>query len=172
MLHCRSNFNTMFTKEEVNFVSLKEGVILVKFSNEEDREVLAIDWRDRDNGWIEYMCIRIIIDIHKPLRRVVHYVDKEGVELVCAIWYERLPRFCYICGLIGHTTQKCVKKEASSKTHKSEFQYVKIKARRKRVRGSNQELTEESPSRMVRRKLLDRLTPSKTAAGEQPRQDQ
>ncbi|MFQ6623780.1 hypothetical protein Gotur_004215 [Gossypium turneri] len=47
----------------------------------------------------------------------------------------------------------------------------KIKARRKIVRGSNGELTEESPSRMVQRKLLDRLTPSKTAAGEQPRQD-
>ncbi|PPD73204.1 hypothetical protein GOBAR_DD29870 [Gossypium barbadense] len=98
-----------FTKEEVNFVSLKEGAILVKFGNEDDRkrilnlspwlfyqclfnmvpyvkdkkqmamevgnaigEVLAIDWRDRDGGWTEYMRLRVIIDVHKPLLRVVH----------------------------------------------------------------------------------------------------
>ncbi|KAK5833778.1 hypothetical protein PVK06_017636 [Gossypium arboreum] len=172
-----------FTKEEVNFVSLKEGAILVKFNNEEDRkrilnllprlfdqclfsmvpfvknkkmeeydfylspfrvrisniplelmdrkvamevgnairEVLAIDWRDRNGGWAEYMRIRIIINIHKPLRRAVHYVDKEGMEIVCTIRYERLRKLCYICGLTGHTTQKCVEVEANSEIRRSKF---------------------------------------------------
>ncbi|PPR87249.1 hypothetical protein GOBAR_AA33441 [Gossypium barbadense] len=177
-----------FTKEEVNFVSLKEGAILVKFNNEEDwkrilnllprlfdqclfsmvpfvknkkmeeydfylspfrvrisniplelmdrkvamevgnaiGEVLAIDWRDRNGGWTKYMRIRIIINIHKPLRRAVHYVDKEGMEIVCTIRYERLPKLCYICGLIGHTTQKCVEVEANSEIRRSKFYSARI----------------------------------------------
>lgn len=46
-------------------------------------EVLAIDWRDRGGGWTEFMRIRIIIDIHKPLRRVVRYVDREWGDSLC-----------------------------------------------------------------------------------------
>ncbi|KAG8492953.1 hypothetical protein CXB51_010216 [Gossypium anomalum] len=122
-----------FTKEEVNFVALKEGVFLVKLGNVEDRkrilnlspwlfdqflfamlpyvkeqevesyafnltpfwgrifsipleymdtqvamdvgsaieEVIATGWHDREGGWTEYFRLRVIIDIFKPLRRVV-----------------------------------------------------------------------------------------------------
>ncbi|MBA0740671.1 hypothetical protein Gogos_013863 [Gossypium gossypioides] len=127
-----------FTKEEVNFVSLKNGVILVRFSNipQElmDRkmalevgnaiwELLPIDWSNKDGGWTEYIRIRIIIDIQKLLRRVVHYVNHDGVELVYSFRYEWLPRFCYICSLLGHSTQKCEKKEANNKPNNTEFQY-------------------------------------------------
>ncbi|MFQ6666601.1 hypothetical protein Gotur_032895 [Gossypium turneri] len=150
-----------FTKEEVNFIAVKEDVILVKFGNMEDRkrilnlspclfdqclfamlpyvkdqdtdayafnltpfwlrifnipleymdkqvatdvgkaieEVVAIDWRDRDGGWTEYIRLKVMIDVSKPLRRVVHLVSSDGAEIVCAIKYERLPTFCYICGV-------------------------------------------------------------------------
>ncbi|KAH1030208.1 hypothetical protein J1N35_046154 [Gossypium stocksii] len=174
-----------YTKEEVNFVSIKEGVILVKFYNKEDRkrilnlspwlfdqclfnmvpyskdksmeeydfnhspfwvrisnipieymdrkmalevgnaigEVLAIDWRDREGGWTEYIRIRISIDINKPLHRVFHYIDHEGKELVCVIRYEKLPRFCYICGMIVHTTQKCEKQMINNESQDNIFEY-------------------------------------------------
>lgn len=114
-----------FTKEEVNFVELREKVILVKFGEVEDRirilnlalwlfdqsifsltsyvkdqeiekytlnlspfwvkiynipfdqmdrqtmlevgeaigEVMAIDWRDRDGGYIEYIRVKVKIDV-------------------------------------------------------------------------------------------------------------
>ncbi|MFQ6619423.1 hypothetical protein Gotur_001338 [Gossypium turneri] len=305
-----------YTKEEVNFVALKDGGILVKFCNEDDRkrilnlspwlfdqclfnmvpyskdktmeeydfnhtpfwvrianipmeymdrdmalevgtaigEVLAIDWRDRDGGWTEYMRIRINIDINKPLRRVVHFTNHGGEEFVCSIRYEKLPRFCYICGLIGHTTQKCKEQKNSNESQGNIFQYGKwlrvpirvidqnngllrngiemikkdkendsephrnlwkvigtntqydhgeteqvkdtdddselstpqekrflkygrestgkIKSKRKRNRGHNGELSEESPNRIVRRKLMNSSTPSKAVAGEQPRHEQ
>ncbi|PPR91156.1 hypothetical protein GOBAR_AA29530 [Gossypium barbadense] len=71
-------------------------------------EVMAIDWRDRDGGWIEYIRVKVKIDILKPLRRVVYFVGKEDAEIVCAIKYERFPAFCYKCGIVGHKTQKCI----------------------------------------------------------------
>ncbi|MFQ6629180.1 hypothetical protein Gotur_007201 [Gossypium turneri] len=51
-------------------------------------EVVAIDWRDRDGGWTENIRIRVMIDVFKPFRRVVHLVGSDGTETVCAIKYE------------------------------------------------------------------------------------
>lgn len=84
-------------------------------------EVLAIDGRDRNGCWIEYMRIRVKLDTSKPLRRVVYMVGKDGKELMCTIKYERLPTFCYVCGCIGHNTRRCelYAQEMSS----SEFQF-------------------------------------------------
>ncbi|KAH1033457.1 hypothetical protein J1N35_045631 [Gossypium stocksii] len=174
-----------YKKEEVNFVAMKEGVILVKFGDVEDRkrilnlspwlfdkclfamlsyvkekemdsyafnlspfwvrifsipfeymdrsvvmdvgsairEVIAIDWCDRDGRWTEYIRLRVIINISKPLRRVVQFVNREGVTSVCAIKYERLPTFCYNCGLINHSTQKCEKSVIQSNSNEISYQY-------------------------------------------------
>ncbi|MBA0575724.1 hypothetical protein Golob_024102, partial [Gossypium lobatum] len=174
-----------FTKEEVNFVALKEGAILVKFGNVEDRkrilnlspwlfdqclfamlpyvkrtrsgvlrfqlnsiwvrifsipleymdtqvamdvgsaigEVIATGWHDREGRWTEYIRLRVILDIFKPLRRVVQFVNSKSAVYVCAIKYERLPIFCYSCGLISYSTQKCDKKVDLSKSNNTSFQY-------------------------------------------------
>lgn len=73
-------------------------------------EVVAIDWRDRDGGWTDYIRIKFKIDVLRPLQKVVHLVSSKGIENVYVIKYEKLPALCYICGLIGHITQKCNKK--------------------------------------------------------------
>lgn len=72
-------------------------------------EVIAIDRKDREGCWTKFMRVRIWLDTTKPLRRVVYMVNKEGDETLCYIQYERLPYFCFVCGIIGHKTQKCVK---------------------------------------------------------------
>ncbi|MBA0765532.1 hypothetical protein Gotri_014712 [Gossypium trilobum] len=180
-----ANLSIWFTKEEVNFVAIKEGVILVKFGNVDDRkkilnlspllfdqclfsmlayvkdqevetyafnlipfwvrifniplecmdrqvamnvgstigEVIAINWRDRDGGWTKYIQLRVIIDTSKSLRRVVQFVNSEAAVSVCAIKYERLPIFCYSCGLLSRSTQKCDKKVDLSKFINTSFQY-------------------------------------------------
>ncbi|MBA0596556.1 hypothetical protein Gorai_013372, partial [Gossypium raimondii] len=86
-------------------------------------EAAAIDWRDKDGGWVNYIRLRVKIDILKPLRRVVHLVGRDGTEIVCAIKYERLPVFCYICGLIGHSTKKCNRSEELGVENNQNFQY-------------------------------------------------
>ncbi|MBA0701290.1 hypothetical protein Goari_022374 [Gossypium aridum] len=86
-------------------------------------EVIAIDWCDRNGGWVEYMRLNVIIDVLKLLHRVVQFVNSEGAEFVCAIRYKCLPRFCYIYGLISHSIQRSDKKKESSKSNKMGFQY-------------------------------------------------
>ncbi|MBA0756104.1 hypothetical protein Gogos_022415 [Gossypium gossypioides] len=102
-----------FIKEEVSFVALTEGIILVKFGTTEDR----------DGGWTEYIRVKIKIDVSKPLRRVVYHVGGEEKEIVCAIKYERVRTFCYICGIMGHSTQKCDKRVEHLESGKNSFQF-------------------------------------------------
>ncbi|MBA0687142.1 hypothetical protein Goari_014700 [Gossypium aridum] len=58
-------------------------------------ELVAIDWKDRNGGWTEFMRLKVKINVSNPLRRVVRLLGRNGVEMVCAIKYERLPAFCY-----------------------------------------------------------------------------
>ncbi|PPD83801.1 hypothetical protein GOBAR_DD19271 [Gossypium barbadense] len=158
-----------FTKEEVDFVALKEGPVIVKFGCIEDssrilnlspwlfdrclfsmvlfekgkeidlyefwmspfwlrvynipielmdrrtaldignaiEELVAIDWKDRNGGWTEFMRLKVKINALKPWRRIVKLVDKDGLETIGLLKYEKLPNFCYECGIIGHTAKKC-----------------------------------------------------------------
>ncbi|KAH1081471.1 hypothetical protein J1N35_021232 [Gossypium stocksii] len=70
-------------------------------------EVMAIDWRDRECGWGEYIRVRVWLDITKPLRRVVKMGTQTGPLKVPMVKYERLPNFCYGRGLIGHSVEAC-----------------------------------------------------------------
>lgn len=70
-------------------------------------EILAIDWRDREGCWLEYIWVRARLNTSKLLRRIVRMVGAKGKEAVCAIKYDMLLVFCYWCGCIGHSTQKC-----------------------------------------------------------------
>ncbi|PPD97602.1 hypothetical protein GOBAR_DD05374 [Gossypium barbadense] len=174
-----------FTKEEVDFVALKEGVVIVKFGCQEDRsrilnltpwlfdrclfsmlpfekgkdiesykfwwspfwlriynfplelmdrqmaldvgnalsELVAIDWKDCNGGWTEFVRIKVKINVLKPLRRVVKLLDKEGTEVIGVIKYERLPDFCYVCGLIGHSSKTCKHNKEGSALNESNLQY-------------------------------------------------
>ncbi|KAA3463011.1 nucleolin-like [Gossypium australe] len=70
-------------------------------------DLVAIDWKDRNGGWTEFIRIKVMIDISKPLRRIVKLVDREGIEVICALKYERLSDFCFTCGIIGHKMDSC-----------------------------------------------------------------
>lgn len=49
----------------------------------------------------------IFMDVKKPLRRVQRVSVKQGVSALIEYKYERLPTFCYGCGLIGHIERDC-----------------------------------------------------------------
>ena len=64
------------------------------------------------------------IDITKPLRR---FITVTGGGEKCEIWgrirYERLPTFCYECGIIGHSKTECGKISADENSDISIKQY-------------------------------------------------
>jgi hypothetical protein len=68
-------------------------------------------WVEPDNdvkGWRDYLRIRVNMDIDKPLTRIIFVsFGKEEKREVFRVKYEKLPKFCAICGLIGHTKFEC-----------------------------------------------------------------
>jgi hypothetical protein len=58
-------------------------------------------------GWGEYLCVKICLDISKPLARGCILKLKETTTWV-AFQYERLPRFCFQCGSIRHGPGGCL----------------------------------------------------------------
>jgi hypothetical protein len=65
-----------------------------------------IDILDDEVGWGEYLRVRIVLDLTKPLARgrMLHLENK-------FIWipfkYEKIPKFCYSCGVIKHGKTGC-----------------------------------------------------------------
>ncbi|KAK5819926.1 hypothetical protein PVK06_024960 [Gossypium arboreum] len=86
-------------------------------------ELVVIDWNDRNGGWTEFMRIKVKIDVLNPLRKVVRMIDKAGQEKIGLIKYERLPEFCYACGVIGHTMKTCTNQKEGAGLNDSNLQY-------------------------------------------------
>lgn len=53
------------------------------------------------------MRIRVKVDITKPLKRALRVKCANGESLMVTFTYERLPNFCYRCGVIGHLLKSC-----------------------------------------------------------------
>ncbi|KAL4295344.1 hypothetical protein GQ457_12G013630 [Hibiscus cannabinus] len=76
----------------------------------------AVDLREGDGRMGEYLRVRTEIDSSKPLRRFVALGKlADGRLRMCPVKYERLPRFCFNCGRIGHGWEMCPDKQEGFK---------------------------------------------------------
>ncbi|TXG66222.1 hypothetical protein EZV62_007497 [Acer yangbiense] len=74
-------------------------------------EVVEVDEGDTGSYTAKFLRVRVILEIDKPLRRCLRIdVMGDGVESVMLLKYERLPDFCFRCGLIGHSVKDCPEK--------------------------------------------------------------
>ncbi|KAG8480811.1 hypothetical protein CXB51_025563 [Gossypium anomalum] len=50
-------------------------------------------------------------------------MGRNRVEIIRALNYEKLPDFCYLCNLIGHTTKRCQNKVEGPESNMLDLQY-------------------------------------------------
>ncbi|KAL4324997.1 hypothetical protein GQ457_11G001760 [Hibiscus cannabinus] len=117
-------FDRLLTPKEYNFHPLPIWIriydVPLGYMNSKAGETIgnkieshiATDLRDEMGCAGEYLRLRIEINSSKPLKRctVLGRLMKSGQPRVCMIKYERLPWFCFYCGIIGHEHQLCPEK--------------------------------------------------------------
>ena len=71
-------------------------------------EVLEVETDDKGECIGLYARVRVSIDITKPLQKMVFLeLEDEDDEVELPVLYERLPDFCFCCGIIGHQFKEC-----------------------------------------------------------------
>lgn len=76
--------------------------------------------------WGRKMRIRVEIDLTLPLMRGTNLLMEDGETRWVDFKYERLPYFCYSCGLLGHRYLDCSKRgDDGLDSDSEEFQYPK-----------------------------------------------
>ncbi|KAL8552031.1 hypothetical protein ACS0TY_000913 [Phlomoides rotata] len=69
-------------------------------------EVIEIDTASL-NGINRSVKVKIRVDTGKPLKQEIKLAQKNDTYLWVPIKYERLPSFCFICGMLGHMRREC-----------------------------------------------------------------
>nr|GMD19222.1 uncharacterized protein LOC109173053 [Ipomoea batatas]GME06899.1 uncharacterized protein LOC109173053 [Ipomoea batatas] len=72
-------------------------------------EFIRIDEESFKGWWKSFLRIRVRLNINKPLVSQMRVRKNGGDWSWINFRYERLPHFCFICGLIGHTEMFCPK---------------------------------------------------------------
>lgn len=70
---------------------------------------IRADKNSFDGSWKMFMRIRVLVDVTKPLKRRMKLKKAGGQWFWADFRYERLPNFCFICGILGHTDRFCQK---------------------------------------------------------------
>ncbi|CAH9129274.1 unnamed protein product [Cuscuta epithymum] len=72
---------------------------------------IKVDDNNFSENWESFMRIRVCIDLGKPLKRKLVLQKEEGVTFRVRFCYEKLPSFCFLCGIIGHAESHCPHKQ-------------------------------------------------------------
>ncbi|KAK1574786.1 hypothetical protein QYE76_017384 [Lolium multiflorum] len=70
-------------------------------------EVLGVDLYALGASGTSFVRVRIKLDVNKPLVRAVGLHPEGQPKLRFQVLYEKLPRFCDVCGILGHGDMEC-----------------------------------------------------------------
>jgi hypothetical protein len=84
-------------------------------------EVEEVDTDRNGIGWGEFLWVKILIDLSKPLPRG-RKLKFEGESTWISFQYERLLKFCFNCGVISHSHEGCQKRSVL-RNHENTTEY-------------------------------------------------
>ncbi|XWS77205.1 hypothetical protein CRYUN_Cryun01aG0241600 [Craigia yunnanensis] len=100
------------------WVCMETGKVLDTAEKARDGDVLEVDTSENQLAWGKWLRVRVNINVHRPLKRGKLISLDEGKKLLTWFKYERLPDFCYICGIIDHQELDCKVAISIQKDHK------------------------------------------------------
>uniref|UniRef100_A0A803Q019 Zinc knuckle CX2CX4HX4C domain-containing protein n=1 Tax=Cannabis sativa TaxID=3483 RepID=A0A803Q019_CANSA len=59
--------------------------------------------------WRDYLRMRVTINVAEPLKRRMKFRKRNGEAFYAYFKYEKVPTFCFICGIMGHVKRFCNK---------------------------------------------------------------
>ncbi|PNY14983.1 hypothetical protein L195_g011673 [Trifolium pratense] len=65
------------------------------------------DKNNNSSFWRQYMRLRVRIDVRQPLKKNKQVKNSGGDWCTVNFKYEKLGVFCFVCGILGHTENKC-----------------------------------------------------------------
>ncbi|KAK3226400.1 hypothetical protein Dsin_006262 [Dipteronia sinensis] len=69
------------------------------------------------------MCLKVAIDVSKPLKRFLRLELEKGEESILLLRYENLQEYCFQCGIIGHSYQECHKRKEKDGEANMDFEF-------------------------------------------------
>ena len=91
--------------------------------------VLQMTDFEEEGGKGNYLCVRVHLEISKPLSRVWKIWSEGRLVGWVALKYEQLPNFCYWCGWVTHNKRDCDMWLCSKRTLKKEDQQFGVRMR-------------------------------------------
>lgn len=70
-------------------------------------QYVKTDPNNFSGGRKSFMRIRVLIDVRMPLKRKMKIRKGNSDDIWVDFRYERLPTFCFFCGIIGHSDRAC-----------------------------------------------------------------
>ncbi|CAH9122719.1 unnamed protein product [Cuscuta epithymum] len=77
---------------------------------------IKVDEHNFSKKWESFMRIRVRIDLGKPMKMKLFLQKEEGVKFCIKFRYEKLPSFCFLCGIEGHAESHCPHKRKGYET--------------------------------------------------------
>ena len=103
-------------------------------------------------GFGKYRRVKVMLDVTRPLRRFRKMKDRRGMEFRVDFAYERLPFFCFACGIMGHSEKDCQMVYEEEKLEKLGWSLA-LKATPRR--GMTKEVEEEMKFQSCKKVLFD-----------------
>uniref|UniRef100_A0A2N9FEW4 CCHC-type domain-containing protein n=1 Tax=Fagus sylvatica TaxID=28930 RepID=A0A2N9FEW4_FAGSY len=83
-------------KENIKLVGSKAGAMV------------EVEFSETTNGmWQRHTRVRVNVNVNNPLCPGIFLPRHERTDIWISLKYERLPEFCFRCGIIGHTDVHC-----------------------------------------------------------------